>query len=116
MAIAQTRNSTTPFAERLVELAWMARKIIGHGKHHAPRQVRRTAPQFAIDEIGKAAKKQPDGGCCANDIEQGEGLAWRLRANRIMAPITPKSPPWKLIPPFQTCRIVIGSARNRPGS
>ena len=59
-----------PFERRLVKLAWMAWLRSAAGKHHRPGHIGRPAPQFAVDEIGDAAEKQPDGRRRAGEVAE----------------------------------------------
>ncbi len=49
-----------PFQQHFIEHGRMARQIVDKGKHHAPRQLGRLAPQFAIDEIAESPGTQAE--------------------------------------------------------
>ena len=71
-AAKSNRNSRRPFAERFVELARMARHRAAIRENHCPRHVARPPVQFAVDEIGDAAEKQPDRDRLGNDVGKGK--------------------------------------------
>ena len=50
----------------------MARGRAAGRKYHGPSDIGRPAPQFAVDEICNAAKKQADGHDSTNEIKQAE--------------------------------------------
>src|SRR5262249_45829634 len=56
----QYREQDKAFQGRFIELARMARNRPAAGKYHRPGNISRAAPQFAIDEIGNSAEKQPN--------------------------------------------------------
>src|SRR5262245_15743454 len=60
------------FKRSFVKLTRMTRQRSTIRKDHAPGHVGRTAPQFAIYEIGDPAKEQSDGADCAGDVAKGK--------------------------------------------
>ena len=57
----QQNKQHDAFEGGLVQLAWVTRRRSARGKYHGPGHISRTAPQFAVDEIGNATKKSPIG-------------------------------------------------------
>ena len=56
----QHREQQHPFAQGFVDLAGMTRVRPTTGKDHRPRYIGDAPEQFAVNEIGKPAEKQPD--------------------------------------------------------
>ena len=62
------------FEEGLVELAGMARQRPAAREHHGPRHVADAAPQFAVDEVGEAAKEETGRRDDRHQVRQHEGI------------------------------------------
>ena len=64
-ALPQDQEQNDAFERRLVELARMAGVGTGSGKNHGPWHIAHPAPQFAIYEVGEAAKEKTKRRCGA---------------------------------------------------
>src|SRR5665213_1939251 len=66
------REQQQALKSRLIKLAGMARQWAAIGEYHGPRHIGRTAPEFAVDEIGDAAEKYSDRPDRAGDVAERE--------------------------------------------
>ena len=84
-----TKEKDDAFEARFIELARMTRQRSGAGKNHRPRHIRWPSPKFRLDEIGDAAKKEPDrnrGGANIDDAQDRYPLALGKKINRNSGP------------------------------
>lgn len=61
-----------PFKARLIQLARVARQIVGGGENHRPRHIGNAAPQLAIDEIRQPAEQHPHRHADRNIIDHAD--------------------------------------------
>ena len=110
------REQSEPLEPRLVELARMPRLRAGAGEDHRPRDVRRLAPQLAVDEVSDAPAPSPGGTSGARKSDTRKNPRRCRRANHAAAAPPRAARREKTSPPPRSERRPgdrRGSARNR---
>jgi hypothetical protein len=74
------------------------------------------ARQFGVDEVAEAARRVTERHQRRDEVVHVQQVAAGLARPHDMAISTPRKPPWKDMPPCQTLKISIGSAKYLAGS